>query len=60
MAKARIYFFVPYDCYGQHGTNIQEVKMTKKEFQEVSRKPWYERGGVYFEDYVAALYYTQD
>jgi hypothetical protein len=34
--------------------------MTKEEFKEVSNKSWQDRGGVYFESYVAALYYTQD
>ena len=60
MAKAKIYFFVPYDGMGQHGTNIREVKMTKKEYQEICKKPWYERGGAYFENYLAAMYYVND
>ena len=60
MAKILTYYFVPYGCGGQHGDRIETVEMTKKEFQEASKKPWNERGGVYFEQYIAALYYTQD
>lgn len=60
MAKIRKFYFVPFGENGQHGDFIQTVEMTKKEFVEKSGRPWYERGGVYFESYVAALYYTQD
>lgn len=60
MAKARTYYFVPYGSGGQHGDRVETVEMTKKEFLNVSGKPRYERGGVYFEKYAAALYYAQD
>ena len=60
MAKIKKYYFVPYGSGGQHGDRIETVEMTKKEFHELSNKPWYERGGVYFESYMAASFYVND
>jgi len=60
MAKIREFYFVPYGYGGQHGDRIEAVKMTSKEFEEISGKSCGERGGVYFKEYIEALYYTQD
>ena len=44
----------------QHGTDIEEVMMTKAEYQAEQEKPYYQRQGAYFKDYMTAYYYTMD
>ena len=58
--RKRTFYFVPYGYGFQHGTDIIEKKMTLSEFKEINKLPYYERGGAYFDKYIAAVYYTQD
>lgn len=54
-------FFVPYDSYGQHDTDIYEIprEQYEKEHNNVNSF-FYDRNGAYFDKYISALYYTQD
>ena len=52
------YYFVKNGWGNQHGTDIEEVKLTKNEYLEKIRDNW--RNGAYFKTYESALYYTQD
>ena len=52
------YYIVRDGWGGQHGTNIEEVKMTKQEYLEVKKNPF--RGYFITNSYESALYYTMD
>ena len=60
--RTKTYYFVEDDDYGQHGTDIIEVKLTSKEYRKVKETRVLEEIGRGFitDDYVSALYYTQD
>ena len=55
------YYFIPDDSYGQHGTDIFEIYLTKEEANKVQETRIYnnERGFL-TKSYASALYYTQD
>lgn len=55
------YYFVPDDSYGQHGTDILEIYLTKEEANKIQQTRIYnnERGFL-TNSYRSALYYTQD
>lgn len=59
-AKSK-YYFVPDDSYGQHGTDIYELLLTKEEAQKIQETRRYnnERGFL-TTSYQGALLYTQD
>ena len=56
MARKKEYFCVPYDGWGQHGTEIYAV--TAEEYKRERDNP--RRRGAYFDSYAAAVYYTMD
>jgi hypothetical protein len=58
--KKKTYYIVEDDGYGQRGTDIEEVKLTKKEYEQITRQDRRERNYSIFEKYSSALYYTQD
>lgn len=58
--RKRKYYFVRNGWGNQHGTDIEEVMMTKAEYQAEQEKPYYQRQGAYFKDYMTAYYYTMD
>lgn len=55
------YYFVPDDSYGQRGTDILEIYLTKEEANKIQQTRIYnnERGFL-TNSYRSALYYTQD
>jgi len=54
--KTKTYYFVEYDAWGQHGTDIDTLHLTKQQAEELRAK----RTGFLTDSYVGALYYTQD
>lgn len=54
--RKKIYYYVENDSYGQHGTNIVELAMTKKEAENFKATHY----GFLTDSYISALYYTQD
>ena len=58
--RKRKYYLVPHGYGYQHGTDIIEVSMTKDEFEAENSKPYWQKQGAYFKDYMAAYYYTMD
>ena len=59
--KTKTYYFVPDDCYGQHGTDIYEIKLTKQEANKITQTRIYNNmQGFLTDKYISALYYTQD
>lgn len=52
----KTYYFVRYDRYGQHGTNIEPVELTEQEYLDNKDSD----SGVWFDNYSSALYYVQD
>lgn len=60
-SKKGTYYFVEDDGYGQHGIDIEEVKLTKEEFNEVQKTRTYNgKKGFITNSYSSALYYVQD
>ena len=58
--RKRKYYLVLHGYGYQHGTDIIEVSMTKDEFEAENSKPYWQKQGEYFKDYMAAYYYTMD
>lgn len=59
--KKKTYYFVEDDAFGQHGTTINEVKLTKDEYLTVCKtRLLNNQRGFITANYISALYYTQD
>lgn len=59
--RMKTYYVVEDDAYGQHGTIIEEVKMTKDKYLEVKSTGLFNGFRCFITDkYISALYYTQD
>ena len=55
------YYFVPDDYYGQHGTDIFEIYLTKEEADKIGETRIYNnKRGFLTNSYRSALYYVQD
>lgn len=54
----KTYYIVYHDAWGQHGTDIIPIKLTKKEYQQRKENDCLK----YFitDNYASALYWTQD
>ena len=58
--KTKNYYIVRDDNFKQHGTFIEEIQLTKKEYITINNQDRRKRDFAIFEDYLTALYYTQD
>lgn len=58
--KKKTYYIVKDDGYGQRGAFIEDIQLTKKEYEQIARQDRRERDYSIFKSYDSALYYTQD
>lgn len=56
--RKKTYYIVMNDGWGQHGTDIEEIKLTKEEYNAMKSNP--NRNYFITDKYISALYYTQD
>ena len=56
--KTKTYYVVKDDAWGQHGTDIEEVELTKTEYETIPNRP--NRNFFITDDYEEALYYMYD
>lgn len=56
--RKKTYYIVMNDGWGQHGTDIEEIKLTKEEYNVMKSNP--NRNYFITDKYISALYYTQD
>ena len=55
------YYFIEDDYGGQHGSFIDEIKLTKDEYEKIKETRCYNgRKGVITDNYLAAYYYTYE
>ena len=57
--KLNVVYYVPDDAWGQHGSYIRTITTTENADTLNAIRPRPTRG-VYFDEYIEALYYTQD
>ena len=56
--RTKTYYIIKDDAWGQHGTYIEEVQLTKDEYEAIPERP--NRNFFITDDYEEALYYMYD